>query len=148
MLKTEPEANWENLMNQKFGENERAFRYFRLLKTNEVLNRLKQKGFITFDSEINKGIAAYDASILIGQARRAYSAHLISEEEAWKVINFATLLAKEHFSSWEEFSKSFILGFSLDTPDSSKAYREEVYHQFKQVLESEKSPWNQLNWPN
>jgi len=146
MIKSEPEENWENLMNQKFGTNERADRYLKLLKTGKALETLKSKGLITFDSEIDKGVAAYDASVLVGHARRAFTAGLISEEDAWKVINFATQLAKENFSSWEEFAKSYILGFTLDIRDRKDGYLEEMYHLYKQVLESPESPWNTIDW--
>ncbi|MCG8577238.1 MAG: DUF1266 domain-containing protein [Flavobacteriales bacterium] len=147
MVENEPEERWDDLMMKKFGANERAHRYLRLLRTGDALNRLKQNGFITFDSELEIGVAAYDSAILVTQARRAYSANMISEQDAWKVINFAAQLAVSHFSSWEEFSKSFIIGLTLDTPDANVAYREEIYHQYKQVVENKISPWNNLNWP-
>jgi hypothetical protein len=107
---------------------------------------LKQKGLITFDSEMDLGIVAYDAGILVGQARKAFTANLITEEDAWKVINFATQLAKENFSSWEEFGKSFIIGFAFDQQHRERSYREEVYHIYKQVLENPVSPWNTIDW--
>ena len=148
MIKTEPQEKWDSIMIQKFGDNKRAQRYFELLKTNKALNILKSKGFITFDSEIEKGVAAYDASIMVGHARRAFTANLISEQEAWKVINFATQLARNNFSSWEEFSKSYILGFTLDIRDRKDGYHEEHYHIYKQVIEDSNSPWNTIQWQN
>ncbi len=148
MIKNEPQENWDSMMYEKFGDNERAKRYFDLLKSGKALKKLKQNGFITFDSEIEKGVTAYDASILVGHARRAYSASLISKEEAWKVINFAMQLAKNDFSSWEEFGKSYILGFTLDIKDRKDGYHEEHYHMFKQVVENPESPWNNIEWKN
>lgn len=147
MLQNEPEEKWETIMEEKFGDNERAQRYFTLLKTGSTVKLLKQKGFITFDSEIEKGVAAYDASILVGQARRAFSAGIITEQEAWKVIEQATELAKNTFSSWEEFGKSHILGFSLDIrQEFNKGYKEEYYHIYKQVVENQNSPWQKIEW--
>ncbi|NQX98388.1 MAG: DUF1266 domain-containing protein [Flavobacteriales bacterium] len=146
MVNNDPEENWDELMNQKYGENERAQRYLNFIKTGKVQGILKQKGFITFDSEIEIGVAAYDASVLIGHARRAYTYEIISEEEAWEVIGFATKLAKENFSSWEEFSKSYILGFTLDIRDRKDGYLEEMYGIHTQVLENPASPWNTINW--
>ena len=147
MIKTEPEANWEVLMSQKFGNNERANRYLKLLSTGEALTTLKQKGIFTFDSELELGVAGYDAAVLVGQARKAYTGNLISEEEAWKVINFAKQLALDHFSSWEDFGKSFALGFALDMRANYNTYKEEVYHIYKQVVEKPNSPWNTMAWP-
>lgn len=146
MMNTAPEEEWEELMNQKFGVNERAERYLNLLKTNTTQSTLKSKGIISFDSEIELGVAGYDASLLIGHARRAYTYDIISEEEAWKVINFATQLAKENFSSWEEFAKSYILGFSLDIRDRKDGYLEEMYNLYAQVLDNPNSPWNTIKW--
>lgn len=147
MVQNEPEEKWAGLMDQKFGNNERAHRYLKLLSTGDALNTLKQKGILTFDSEMNLGVAGYDAAVLVGQARKAYTGNLISEEEAWKVINFAKELALQHFSSWEEFGKSFALGFALDMRADYHTYREEVFHIYRQVLEKPESPWNTINWP-
>ena len=144
MIHNEPEEQWNALMNEKFGYNDRAQRYLDHLKTNKAVNTLKQKGIITFDSEIDIGVVGYDAAMLVGQARKAYTAQIITEEEAWEVISFASSLARKHFSSWEDFGKSFILGFTLDI--SNHNYKEEVYHIYKQVLEKPESPWNTINW--
>ncbi len=146
MMKTQPQEEWETLMNDYFGDNDRAFRYFKELKSNKALNQLKQHGIITFDSEMDLGIVGYDAAMLVGQARKAFTANLITEEEAWEVINFATQLAKEHFSSWKDFGKSFIIGFAFDQQHRERSYREEVYHIHKQVIENPMSPWNTISW--
>jgi len=134
IIQTEPKEKWEELMGQKFGNTERANRYLEQLSSSETLHTLKQKGILTFDSEINLGVAGYDAAILAGQARKAFTGNLITEEEAWKVINFAKDLALQHFSSWEDFDYH--------------TYKEEVYHIYKQVLAKPGSPWNTLDWPS
>jgi len=146
MIKTQPADNWETLMNDYFGANDRALRYFKELKAEKALNELKQHGIITFDKEMDLGILGYDAGTLVGQARKAYTANLITEAEAWKVINFASELALKHFSSWEEFGKSFIIGFAFDQQHREKSYRAEVYHLYKQTLENPLSPWNTKAW--
>jgi len=146
MINNAPEENWDSLMNDKFGENERAQRYLNFLKTGKAQGILKSKGLITFDSEIEVGVAAYDASVLVGHARRAFTAGIISEQEAWEVINFATQLAKGNFSSWEDFGKSYILGFTLDIRDRKDGFLDEMYHLYQQVLEKSDSPWNTIKW--
>ncbi|MCF6279651.1 MAG: DUF1266 domain-containing protein [Flavobacteriaceae bacterium] len=146
MIKTQPEEQWNALMKDYFGDNERAFNYLKVLKTNKALNELKQKGVITFDSEMDLGIIGYDAAMLVGQARKAFTANIITEKEAFKVINFAKELAVKNFSSWEEFGKSFIIGFAFAHQNADTSYREEVYHIYKQVLENDQSPWNTINW--
>lgn len=146
MIKNAPSEQWSNLMYEKFGNNERANRYLELLSTGEAVNKLKQKGILTFDSELELGVAGYDAAILVGQARKAFTGNIISEEEAWKVIEFARAMAVEHFSSWEDFGKSFVIGFELDMKADYDDYKEEVFHLYKQVVESPESPWNTLKW--
>lgn len=148
MMKTQPTENWDALMNDYFGANDRALRYFKELKADKALNELKLQGIITFDTEMDLGIVGYDAGTLVGQARKAYTADLITEDEAFKVINFARELALNHFSSWEEFGKSFILGFAFDQQHRERSYREEVYHLYKQTMESDQSPWNTIKWPS
>ena len=147
MIRNEPKEKWEKLMETKFGVNERAYRYLETLSSGKLLTGLKHKGFLTFDSEIELGVAGYDAAILVGQARKAYTGGLITEEEAWKVINFARKLALEQFSSWEEFGKSFIIGFDLDMGENYPDYKEEVLHIYKQVVENPNSPLNTIQWP-
>lgn len=146
MVKSQPEEKWDELMTGYFGTNQRAFNYLKVIKNKKVLSELKQKEIIAFDSEMDLGIAGYDAAILVGQARKAYTANIISEEDAWKVINAATQMAKENFSSWDEFGKSFIIGFAFDQQHRENSYREEVYHLFKQVLENPESPWKTIGW--
>ncbi|WP_192938312.1 MULTISPECIES: DUF1266 domain-containing protein [Flagellimonas] len=147
MIQKEPKEQWERLMDEKFGNNERAHRYLEWLNNGEALGTLKQKGILTFDSELELGVAGYDAAVLVGQARKAYTGGLISEKDAWKVIHFAKELALRHFSSWEEFGKSFAIGFALDMKADYDSYKEQVYHIYKQVLENPNSPWNTMDWP-
>ncbi len=147
MMNTLPEEDWEKIMKDYFGNNERAFNYLKVLKSNKALNELKQNGLLTFDNEMDISIAGYDAAILVGHARKAYTTGIITEEEAFKVIKFARELALNHFSSWEEFGKSFILGFAFDQQHRERSYREEVYHLYKQVSEHPESPWNTISWP-
>ncbi|MEB2782454.1 DUF1266 domain-containing protein [Algoriphagus sp. C2-6-M1] len=146
MIQTVPKENWEVILDQKFGNNELAQSYLKLLSTGESLHKLKEKGILTFDSELDLGIAGYDAAILVGQARKAFTAKLITEEDAWKVIDFAKQLAKSKFSSWKEFGKSFALGLEMDMRDDHNNYTEEILHLYKQALEAESSPWNNINW--
>ncbi|WP_108424795.1 DUF1266 domain-containing protein [Flagellimonas amoyensis] len=147
MVQKEPEEQWGRLMDEKFGDNERAHRFLEFLRTGEVSDTLKQKGILLFDSELELGVAGYDAAILVGQARKAYTAGLISEKDAWKVIHFAKALALQHFSSWEEFGKSFAIGFFLDMKSDYNPHKEQIYHVYKQVMEHPDSPWNTLDWP-
>ncbi len=93
------------------------------------------------------GVAGYDAAMLVGQARIAYTGNIISEEEAWKVIKFARELAVNSFSNWEDFGKSFALGFDLDMRADYDEYKEDIFHLFKQVMDKPDSPWNTINWP-
>lgn len=148
MIQSEPKENWDDLMDRKFGNNDRAQKYLNVLSSGETLNDLKQKGIFTFDSDMELGLAGYDAAMLVGQARIAFTGNIITEEDAWKVIDFATKLALDNFNSWEDFGKSFSLGFALDMKGDYDIYYQEVCHIYKQVLNDQSSPWNTINWPS
>ena len=147
-MKNQPKESWEEMMESYFGDNERAFHYLKVLKSNNVLNELKQNGLITFEDEMDLGIVGYDAALLVGHARKAYTTGIITEEEAFKVIKFARELTLSSLNSWEEFGKSFIIGFAFDQQHRERSYRKEVYHLYKQVLENPESPWNIISLPN
>lgn len=148
MVQTQPEEKWNDLIHEHYGDNKRALSYVESLKTGETLKKLKTNEIITFDSEMELGIAAFDVVMLIEHTRFAYTAELISKQEAWEVIDVATQLAKEHFSSWEEFGKSYLLGISIDLGDIDRNYVYQIYHLYKQVQENPESLWNTINWQN
>lgn len=145
IMETQPEDQWDTLVEEKYGDNRHVQTMLKDLKSGVTKDRLKEKGIIIFDSEIELGIAAFDIAFLVEHAKFAYSSQYITEQEAWRVINFATELAREQFSSWEDFGKSQAIGISIVTTDP---YAEDMLNLIKQVIEDPESPWNTINWAN
>lgn len=67
-----------------------------------------------------------------------------NEEEMWQIMQIAADTAVEHFSSWEEYGRSFIMGRGVwhGDPDDS----ETAYDIVSLLLENEESPWKQQHW--
>ncbi|MEI2986669.1 MAG: DUF1266 domain-containing protein [Alistipes inops] len=58
--------------------------------------------------------------------RWALHAGYLSEEEMWQVMQVAADTAREHFSSWEEYGRSFAFGRGVwhgDEEDCQTAWR-------------------------
>ena len=84
---------------------------------------------------------AWDLVRVVNLGRWAYLCGYISENEMWQTMQVAADTALEHFSSWEEYGWSFILGRGVwhgDPADSETAY--EI---IKLLLENGESPWKQ-----
>jgi len=149
IYKNEPKNNWKEKMDQAYpGGNDRAFKILDKFDKYQLIDDLKAKGIIEFDSDIEIGALGYDVAIAIGQARRAFTAELISEQEAWDIINIATDLAKEKFNSWEDFGRSHMIGYALDVYKLKgwADYYEEYNHLYKSIKENTDSPWNTIEW--
>ena len=56
------------------------------------------------------GIAAWDFSAVLAMARLAYAADLITNTDFGETVVFFVDEVKKNFSSWEEFSRSVIIG--------------------------------------
>ena len=87
---------------------------------------------------------AWDLVRVVNLGRWAYLCGYISENEMWQTMQVAADTALEHFSSWEEYGWSFILGRGVwqgDPADSETA--DEI---IKLLLENGESPWKQSSW--
>ena len=87
---------------------------------------------------------AWDLVRVVNLGHWAYLCGYISENEMWQTMQVAADTALEHFSSWEEYGWSFILGRGVwhgDPADSETAY--EI---IKLLLENGESPWKQSSW--
>ena len=87
---------------------------------------------------------AWDLVRVVNLGRWAYLCGYISENEMWQTMQVAADTALEHFSSWEEYGRSFIMGRGVwhgEPVDSETAY--EIV---ELLLESEESPWKQSSF--
>lgn len=149
LFKSVPREEWNTKMQEQFGDNERAQRILTVFDKHKIIDYWKSEGIIEFDSDVEIGSLGWDISNLIGQARRAFTAQLITEEEAWDIIGRATEMAKENFNSWEEFGKSMIIGFTIDMfkrKDIEAHYLEDSVRIYKLTVTDPSSPWNTIEW--
>ena len=89
-------------------------------------------------------VIAWDLVRLVNLGRWAYLCGYVNEEEMWQIMQIAADTAVQHFSSWEEYGRSFIMGRGVwhGDPDDS----ETAYDIVSLLLENEESPWKQQHW--
>ena len=89
---------------------------------------------------------AWDLVRVVNLGRWAHLCGYINEDEMWQVMQITADTAQKHFSSWEEYGRSFVLGRGIwhgEPQDSETAYEIVTL-----LLENEESPWKQVNWEN
>lgn len=89
-------------------------------------------------------VIAWDLVRVVNLGRWAYLCGYVNEDEMWQIMQVAADIALEHFSSWEEYGRSFIMGRGVwhgEPVDSETAY--EIV---ELLLESEESPWKQSSF--
>ena len=75
--------------------------------------------------QMPQSVIAWDLVRLVNLGRWAYLCDYIREDEMWHIMQVAADTALEHFSSWEEYGRSFIMGRGVwhgDPTDSETAY--------------------------
>ena len=89
-------------------------------------------------------VIAWDLVRIVNLARWAYLCGYVDENEMWQIMQVAADTALEHFSSWEEYGTSFIMGRGVwhGDPDDS----ETAYEIVSLLLENGESPWKQSNF--
>ena len=87
---------------------------------------------------------AWDLVRVVNLGRWAHLCGYINEDEMWQVMQITADTAQKHFSSWEEYGRSFVLGRGIwhGEPQDSETAHEIV----TLLLENEESPWKQVNW--
>lgn len=89
-------------------------------------------------------VIAWDLVRVVNLGRWAHLCGYVNEEEMWQIMQVAADTALEHFSSWEEYGASFIMGRGVwhGDPDDSETAHEIV----SLLLEDEESPWIQSDF--
>ena len=89
-------------------------------------------------------VIAWDLVRLVNLGRWAYLCGYVNEDEMWQIMQVAADTALGHFSSWEEYGTSFIMGRGVwhGDPDDS----ETAYEIVSLLLEDDESPWKKSNF--
>ena len=89
-------------------------------------------------------IIAWDLVRVVNLGRWAYLCGYVNEDEMWQIMQVAADTALGHFSSWEEYGASFVMGRGVwhGDPDDS----ETAYEIVSLLLEDDESPWKESNF--
>ena len=89
-------------------------------------------------------VIAWDLVRVVNLARWSYLCGYLNEDEMWQVMQLAADTALEHFSSWEEYGASFVMGRGVwhGDPDDS----ETAYGIVSLLLEDSESPWKKSSF--
>lgn len=148
LFKNVPQEQWSTRMAEKYGETERPYKILSRLNEKALVEILIQEGVIDTEADLAIGVMGWDISTLVGQARRAYTAGLVSETEALHTIERARQMALANFKSWKEFGRSQVLGMALDYYQHDDGFFNDYIETYKQVFIDTESPWNTTLWPS
>ncbi|MDO4729405.1 MAG: DUF1266 domain-containing protein [Bacteroidota bacterium] len=119
--------------------------YQQLIHLQETWQELLQNNIISTKEELLRyGNIGWDCGRLVFLSRLCFDVGYISENEAWDYINRAYELATQNFDTWEEFSKSYVIGRGMW--GGKGCYNETIMNIAQELLKNPKSPWVQLNF--
>lgn len=115
-------------------------------KLNHVLN-LKQgkKWYPKPEKDLWLGTSAFDYGRMIFVARICYFIGYFSEEEAWEYINKFSRLAKNDFSNWNDYAKSYMLGRVMWNANRDNQF-DPLTRSLSVLIANKYSPWNKFGW--
>ncbi len=102
-----------------------------------------ENGYCTVET-LPQTVIAWDLVRIANLGRWALHAGYLSEEEMWQVMQVAADTAREHFSSWEEYGRSFAMGRGVWHGDEEDC--QTAWEIVTELLEEETSPWRQIPW--
>ena len=102
-----------------------------------------ENGYCTVET-LPQTVIAWDLVRIANLGRWALHAGYLSEEEMWQVMQVAADTAREHFSSWEEYGRSFAFGRGVWHGDEEDC--QTAWEIVTALLEEETSPWQQIPW--
>lgn len=108
-----------------------------------IAEMMLREGYCTAE-QLPRTVLAWDLVRVVNVGRWTYHCGYISSEEMWDIMQTAVRMALQHFSSWEEYGRSFVLGRGVwhGEPDDCTTAQEIV----TALLTREESPWKQIPW--
>lgn len=108
-----------------------------------IMESMIENGWCPED-RMPESVIAWDLVRVVNLGRWAYLCGYVNADEMWQIMQVAADTAVEHFSSWEEYGRSFIMGRGVwhGDPDDSETAKEIV----ELLLENDESPWKQSYW--
>ena len=115
-------------------------------KVNSALDTEEgQEWFPNIYTDFQVKCNAWDVGRMVFVARSCYTFGYITEDEAWKYINYVTDIAKQSFNGWRNYAKSYLLGRAFwggNNYDDYGSFADVV----KMLVEDEDSPWVIHGW--
>lgn len=147
---TDKEAQKEIIVNG-FDENDEKYEediqkaYQQLINLQETWKELTENNIISTKNELERyNNIGWDCGRLVFLSRLCFDVGYISENETWNYINKAYELATQHFDTWKEFSKSYIIGRGMW--GGTECGNEGIMSIAEELLKKEKSPWVQISF--
>lgn len=108
-----------------------------------IMESMLENGWCPED-RMPESVIAWDLVRVVNLGRWAYLCGYVNADEMWQIMQVAADTAVEHFSSWEEYGRSFIMGRGVwhGDPDDSETAKKIV----ELLLENDESPWKQSYW--
>lgn len=108
-----------------------------------IMENMLENGWYP-QGKIPESVIAWDLVRVVNLGRWAYLCGYVNADEMWQIMQVAADTAVEHFSSWEEYGLSFVMGRGVwhGDPDDSETAKEIV----ELLLENDESPWKQSYW--
>lgn len=108
-----------------------------------IMKSMTENGWCP-ENRMPESVIAWDLVRVVNLARWARLCGYLNDDEMWQIMQTAADTALHHFSSWEEYGRSFIMGRGVwhGDPDDS----ETAFGIVSLLLEDEESPWKLSNF--
>ena len=111
----------------------------------KTIGNLVKEGIVRDEANFTRiGGIGFEATRLVFIARMCAEKKYISEEEMWQYVDFVDELVHKSLSSWEDYGKSYIIGYTLWGADSySMGQTKKI---FNKLVSDPKSPWTTFSF--
>ncbi|MBF1574720.1 MAG: DUF1266 domain-containing protein [Prevotella salivae] len=111
----------------------------------KTIGNLVKEGIVRDEADFTRiGGIGFEATRLVFIARMCAEKKYISEEEMWQYVDFVDELVHKSLSSWEDYGKSYIIGYTLWGADSySMGQTKKI---FNKLISDPKSPWTTFSF--